>query len=233
MPRHHPKFHFNKFAILTPTLNSNLSSMPFYPSLVALAKALSGEFDNREQAIANPTWFVHLRLWQRPVPLFAAEGSLTLFAEQANALYPNNPYRQRILRLMLPEGNSPATLQVQYYSFADPSAVSGAGQDPERLRAIMLDQISLLPGCVLMVNQPQPTEFSASPPPGSACFFSYQGEARQVSLGFEVRNGEFFSYDKGIDPQTGSAIWGAIMGPYQFKKQQDYSQELPTAALFN
>jgi hypothetical protein len=207
--------------------------MSFSPSLVALAQALAGEFDNREQAIDNPTWFVHLRLWQRPVPLFAADGSLTLFAEQANVLYPDNPYRQRILRLMPPASGSPSILQVQYYSFADPSAVSGAGQQPERLRAITLDQISLLPGCVLTVNQPQPAEFVASPPPDSACFFNYQGEARQVSLGFEVRGGEFFSYDKGIDPQTGSAIWGAIMGPYQFKKQQDYSQELPTAALPN
>ena len=52
----------------------------FSPELIALARYMAGEFDNREQAIADPAWYVHLHLWQRPVPLFL-EDSFTLFAE--------------------------------------------------------------------------------------------------------------------------------------------------------
>lgn len=87
--------------------------MTFSPNLIALARYLAGEFDNQEQAIAEPAWFVHLRLWQRPVLLFA-EDSLTLFAEQANVLGLDRPYRQRLMRLQ-EGGNSDALLQVQYY----------------------------------------------------------------------------------------------------------------------
>ncbi len=198
--------------------------MPISPHLQELARYLAGEFDNREQAIAEPVWYVHLRLWQRPVPLFS-DDSVTLFAEQANVLYSDQPYRQRLMRLRQPS-DLQAPLHVQYYSFQDPTAVSGAGCQPDRLQKISEGAIDLLPGCVLQITQPQPGTFIATPPTNSKCFFTYQGEKRQVALGFEAKEGTFASYDKGIDIETGRAIWGAIMGPYRFIKRQDFSQEL-------
>jgi hypothetical protein len=45
--------------------------MSFSPELTALAEYLAGEFDNSSQAIADPAWYVHLRMWQRPVSLFS------------------------------------------------------------------------------------------------------------------------------------------------------------------
>ncbi|QZZ21119.1 chromophore lyase CpcT/CpeT [Leptothermofonsia sichuanensis E412] len=193
--------------------------MPLNPTLLTLAHYLAGEFDNREQAIASPVWFVHLRLWQRPVPLFT-EDSLTLFAEQANVLQPEQPYRQRLLRLS--QNNLQGALQVQYYAFKDPHTVRGAGAKPDILQSLTPDQIELLPGCVLNIEQPQSFVFVAAPLPETPCYFRYNGEVRQVSLGFEARPGELISYDKGIDPETGTAIWGALMGPYRFTKRQDY-----------
>lgn len=190
-------------------------------SLATLAQYLAGEFDNRAQAIAEPAWFVHLKLWHCPVPLFGSD-SLTLFAEQANVLQLDQPYRQRLLRLRSQSETEPA-LQVQYYSFKDPARIKGAGQEPERLRQITLDDIDTLPGCVLQVSQAKladgtPT-FVATPPASARCYFTYAGEVRQVQLGFEARAQEFFSYDKGVEPDTGRALWGAIMGAYQFAKR--------------
>lgn len=95
-----------------------------------------------------------------------------------------------------------------------PSREPGA----DLLKSLTLEQIELLPGCVLSIGQPQPSVFVASPSPETPCYFNYNGEIRQVSLGFEVRSGEFMSYDKGIDIQTGKAIWGAMMEPYRFTK---------------
>lgn len=204
--------------------------MTFASPLLTLAHYLAGEFDNREQAIAEPAWFVHLRLWHRPLSLFPDQ-SLTLFAEQASVVNLDNPYRQRLMRLGV-ASTDPQTLQVQYYSFKDPEAVAGAGQKPELLKAVTLEQIELLPGCVLKVASqdqvenstrlPEPQRFMASPLPDTQCSFIYQGETRYVALGFEVSSTEFFSYDKGIDPITGKALWGAIMGPYHYTKRENY-----------
>lgn len=198
--------------------------------LLTLAHYLAGEFDNREQAIAEPAWFVHLRLWHRPLSLFRDE-SLTLFAEQASVVNLDNPYRQRLLRLQVASAN-PLALQVQYYSFKDPDTIAGAGQKPELLNSVTLEQVELLPGCVLNVMSQNQAEnstcseplrrFMASPLPDTQCSFIYQGETRYVSIGFEASSTEFLSYDKGIEPATGKALWGAIMGPYRYTKRESY-----------
>jgi hypothetical protein len=203
--------------------------MTLSPELITLARYMAGEFDNQQQAIAEPVWYVHLRLWQRPVPLFT-EDSLTLFAEQANIVNLDKPYRPRILRLQSSDTN-PASLQVQYYMLKDTEAIRGAGRNPELLRQLTSEDIEFLPGCNLTVKQQQVTpnsyEFSASSATGTPCGFSYQGNSYQVSLGFEATAEEFRSYDKGIDPTTGKAIWGALMGPFRFTKRQDFATELP------
>ena len=195
--------------------------MTLSPDLLLLARYIAGEFDNQPQAAAEPVWYVHLRLWQRPVALFT-DDSVTLFAEQANALILDQPYRQRLLRLQQSTADDRA-LQVQYYGFKNPVAFKGAGRNPELLKQLTIDQVEQLPGCVLHVTQPQPAKFAAFPPPDACCYFEYQGEQRQVSLGFEAGPDEFKSYDKGVEPGTDRALWGAIMGPYQFSKQQSYA----------
>lgn len=193
--------------------------MAISATLATLASYLTGEFENGAQAIAEPLWFVHLRLWQRPVKLFT-EDSVTLFAEQANVLTLDNPYRQRLMRLMR-SPDAANTLQVQYYSFKDPDQVRGAGQHPEFLEAINLEHIDLLPGCVLTVTQSS-NKFMATPPPDARCYFTYQGEIRQVILGFEVSADAYLTYDKGVDPETGKALWGAMMGPYSYRKTREF-----------
>jgi hypothetical protein len=202
--------------------------MVFSPELVALAQYLCGEFENREQAIAEPARYVHLRLWQRPVPLFQHD-SLTLFAEQASIVNLNNPYRPRVMRLQAVPSN-PNQLQVQYYRVKSPETVRGAGQDATLLKTLALDDVDLLPGCTLNVTclplAAQGYHFHASLLPEARCCFTYQGEIRQVSLGFEATPDEFLSYDKGIDTTTGQAIWGALWGPFKFVKRQDFASEL-------
>ena len=199
------------------------------PELITLASYLAGEFDNQQQAIAEPAWYVHLRLWLRPVPLFT-EDSLTLYAEQASIVNLDKPYRPRILRLYA-ESTTPGSLRVQYYMIKDPEAIRGAGRYPERLRQLTTEQIEFLPGCLLTVEQRQVSsdsyEFSAFSTTGEPCRFNYQGNAYQISLGFEATKAEFRSYDKGIDLETGKATWGALLGPFRFTKRQDFAEELP------
>lgn len=192
-------------------------------SLGTLAQWLAGEFSNQAQALDQPAWFVHLRLWHRPLPQ-RFDGYVTLFAEQANVLHLDQPYRQRLM--LLKPGADAQTLEVQYLAFRDSSQFRGAGANPERLAAITSDDVEHLPGCVLTVHQTNGT-FEATMPPGAKCCFQYAGQTRQVELGFTVTPQEFHSRDRGIDPETGQGLWGAMMGAYQFQRQQDWSAELP------
>mgnify|MGYP002777057039 CR=1 FL=1 len=193
------------------------------PHLLTIAQYLAGEFENRAQSAAEPIWYVPLRLWQRPISLFQAD-SVTLFAEQANFINLHQPYRQRLMRLTQ-TALQPEALQVQYYGFKHPSQFRGAGQTPELLKTLTEADVEELPGCVLEVSGrwlPTGTRFVATPPEAACCQFQYDGKIGQVALGFEVSADEYLTFDKGIDPKTGQALWGAIMGPYRYQKTQNY-----------
>lgn len=198
--------------------------MPHSPELIALASYLAGEFTNQEQALAEPAWYVHLHLWHRPVKNLFSEG-ITLFAEQANILKPDQPYRQRLLQLR-ETANDPLKIQVQYYKIFTPTDFRGAGANPALLDHLTLEQVELLPDGVLDVTIAQPNypdySFTAMPTSDHPCSFSYDNKIYQVQLGFATSPGQFLSYDKGIDPTTGKAIWGAILGAYSFTKQSDF-----------
>lgn len=186
--------------------------------LEQLATLLCGEFSNQTQALDSPAWFVQLRLWQKRTPLFN-EDSITLFLEQAPALKLEQPYRQRLLRLFENEGQ----LYGQYYQFKDFGAWKGAGAQTERLASLTLDAIDDLPGCRVAINRDGAQGFKAELIPGGKCQFEYAGQMRQVIVGFDVvaATGSGIAlktYDKGVDPETGKGLWGALMGPYEFVK---------------
>jgi CpeT/CpcT family (DUF1001) len=194
--------------------------MSFSPQILALAEYLSGEFENKDQALAEPVWYVNVKLWQRPVALFT-EDSLTFFAEQANILSLQKPYRQRIMRLT--EGTSEeAPIKVQYYMLKNPTVFSGGGVNPVILKNLAMEELELLPGCILDVKVEESGfntyKFIATSVANSCCSFTYEGNTVYVSLGFTAKKDEFFSFDKGIDPTTGSGSWGAVMGPYRYIK---------------
>jgi hypothetical protein len=190
-------------------------------TLIALVQWLAGEFDNRQQAFEQPAWFVHLRLWQRPLRQ-RIQGNLALFAEQANALYLNQPYRQRVV--VLSENGD--RLQAQYLALKHPDQFRGAGADAGLLNKLEASDLEPLPGCVLTITQ-QDNVFKARPLTDTKCCFEYEGKIRQVELGFDVGSNFFASYDRGVDPETGQALWGALMAPYEFSKCEDFAAELP------
>ncbi|WP_036487803.1 chromophore lyase CpcT/CpeT [Myxosarcina sp. GI1] len=192
--------------------------------LITLGKYLAGEFDNQQQALAQPAWFVHLRLWMRPVPIFT-EDSITLFAEQANTVKLDQPYRSRIIRLRQREN-----IEVEYYMFKNFTAFAGASQNDDLLHQITSEQIQFLPDCTLKVAVDRLNDnrysFQTSPIKNTPCSFNYQGNTYQVFVGFETNGEQLQTYDKGIDPATGKATWGAILDSYRFTKRRDFASEL-------
>lgn len=192
------------------------------PTLTTLAEWLAGEFDNQTQAQDQPVWFVHLRWWHRPLP-FQIDGHFALFCEQSNALYLDKPYRQRVL--ILKPTPDPQQWQAEYRAFKQPSRVLGAGANPDLLQQISVSDLEALPGCELTITY-QPDRFKAEPNPDAKCCFQYDGQTRQVILGFESSPNQFRSFDRGVEPETGKLLWGAMMGAYEFRKQRSFAAEL-------
>ncbi|HEY9880648.1 MAG TPA: chromophore lyase CpcT/CpeT [Leptolyngbyaceae cyanobacterium] len=199
------------------------------PRLLTLAQALAGEFDNREQSLADPAWYVHLKVWHRPVALFS-EDSATFFIEQVSVASNQPPYRQRILRLQ----DQGVGLSGQYYGLKEPLKFRGGAIAPELLASLNEADLVELPTCRLLIEaQAQPNQqhrFQAAPPPDTLCSFEADGTLRYVKLGFEIGPTnpindprlELRVYDKGIDPSTGKGLWGALMGPFCLHKVADF-----------
>ncbi len=196
--------------------------MNFSPQLTALATYLAGEFSNQQQAVEQPAWYVNLRLWIRPVPIFT-DDSITLFAEQANVLKLNQPYRPRILRLRQKQD-----IEVEFYMFKDLATAKGAGQNKDLLGQVTPEKIEFLPNCTLKVDTQLNNQycFETTPVTREPCSVTYQGTTFQVFLGFKATPDELLTYDKGIDPETGKGTWGALMGAYHFSKLRDFSKDL-------
>ncbi len=202
--------------------------------LNTLVDYLTGEFENKAQAAESTAWFVHLRLWQRLVPALSTENLYTLFLEQASVVGNKPPYRQRILQLRA-EG---AELRGEYFALADPTEFLGAGTNPERLVKMSEADLMSLPGSEAHIQYRAVEggyQFKSALPDGKLCSFEYGGQRRYVYLGFDVKprfgsssgsdsagdstgDIELLTYDKGIDPDTGRGLWGALMGPFRMIK---------------
>ncbi|MDY7016531.1 MAG: CpcT/CpeT family chromophore lyase, partial [Cyanobacteriota bacterium] len=128
------------------------------------------------------------------------------------------------------QGKASSTLQANYYMFKDLTAVQGAAREPERLQDLTPEQIEFLPECTLEIRKELisggESLFRTIADSEKCCSFTYQEKTYFVSLGFEVTPQELRVYDKGIDPKTGKAIWGALLGPFRFSKRQNFSAEL-------
>ena len=194
-----------------------------------LSQTLAGTFQNRDQALADPAWYVHLRLWCRPTPLFAGD-SVTFLLEQASAAFDQAPYRQRVLRVRDDCGQ----LTAEYYALKHPRAWQGATQLPERLQALQSEDLQPLVNSRLPITitaNGDRTRFEARQHPGEYCQFVVNGETKLVELAFDAiaphsdsaSSAAFWKYDKGIDAVTHKPTWGALHGPFRLIKTHDYS----------
>ena len=195
-------------------------------SLKTLATYLAGEFENKAQAAADPSWFVHLRLWQRPIPSLSSADTFTLFLEQTSPVSDKPPYRQRVLQLT----DQSEQLQGEYFALKQPLQFQGAGLRPELLDGISMDDLVSLPNSIAPIQSQRlgttDCQFQAALPDGKYCSFEVGGSRKYVYLGFDVaqKNNavELKIYDKGINPDTGQGLWGALMGPFVLIKQDSY-----------
>ncbi|MEL6940667.1 MAG: chromophore lyase CpcT/CpeT [Cyanobacteria bacterium J06598_1] len=217
-----------------------------YSPLTTLAGYLAGEFENQAQAADEPAWYVRLRLWHRLVPSLSDEHLYTFFLEQMTVGAGKPPYRQRILQLREMPNTAAGTsgeLRGEYFALSDPLKFRGAGTHPSMLNALSAKDLVSLPNSEAHIKyQTLPDggyKFQSALPEGKLCSFEYGGQQRYVYLGFDVfanplasglgsgASGsdriELLIYDKGIAPDTGRGLWGALMGPFKMVKHEAYA----------
>lgn len=209
-------------------MSPSTTNTPSDTPLNTLATYLSGEFENQAQAAESPTWFVHLRLWQRPIPSLTTPTTRTFFLEQASVVGNKPPYRQRVLQLI--EQND--QLRGQYFALSQPNKFLGAGTQPEMLKTLTTEDLVTLPNSESHIQYQRLQDqantrnyrFQSALPEGKLCSFEYGGQERYVYLGFDIEKKAdgttaLLTYDKGIDPDTGRGLWGALMGPFRMIKK--------------
>jgi hypothetical protein len=200
------------------------------PPLLHLATLLAGEFDNKAQSLAEPVWYLHLRVWNRPLPPGVFAEGYGFFIEQISVMSGATPYRQRILHLT----QRGEAVWGQYYGLSESLAFQGSATEPERLATLTSQDLITLPTCGLSIDfEAVQHKYIARLPADTLCSITYQGQPSYISLGFDIGPQsiapgspvELSVYDRGIDPDTGKTTWGPQMGPFRLIKQQTY--ELP------
>lgn len=199
--------------------------MATHPLLSSLAATLAGEFDNKAQSMADPTWFLHLRVWNRPLPKTVFADGYGFFIEQISVASGAAPYRQRILHLTA-KGDG---LWGQYYGLKDPQVWQGSATQPDRLADLTGNDLIDLPTCGLAITWDSASaQYIARLPENSLCRITYQGQDSYISLGFDLAPAgpggtpKLSVYDHGVDPTTGKMTWGPRMGPFQLQRQAVY-----------
>ena len=196
--------------------------------LSQLATALAGEFDNKAQSLAEPIWYLHLRVWNRPLPKTVFAEGYGFFIEQISVAAGTPPYRQRVLHLT----SRGEDLWGQYYGLKDPQAWLGSATQPDHLASLTTQDLIDLPTCGLGIRwDSAKAQYEARLPADSLCCISYQGQASYISLGFDLALPttahpmvELSVYDHGVDPETGKMTWGPRMGPFRLRRQEIYPE---------
>lgn len=173
-----------------------------------LATWMSGRFSSAAQAQADGE-YRDVRLTVTPIWSARSDGRW-LYVEQALGTSLDQPYRQRVYRVVRGEGG---TLESGVFLLPDPAAFVGAGADPSRFAT--LSRAHLLPrdGCTVVLRPDGPDAFVGSTS-GRDCPSELRG-ATYATSEVRVTAEAMRSWDRGFDAE-GRQVWGAEKGPYVF-----------------
>ncbi len=196
--------------------------------IATLASWMAGEFSNWEQAIANPPFFAHIRLCIRPFPEPLSDRGIWLYSEQAYDYEITRPYRTAILHILHDEeyeGDEPR-LKIDTYKIKDEPAFYGASREPERLKQLGAEDITMLGGCSMLVQRTPQNTFKVNVEPGKKCCVFRKGQETYLKSEFEIGETRFVSLERGHNPVTDEMVWGSIAGPFEFEKKASFAAEI-------
>ncbi len=177
-----------------------------------LAVWLEGDYDSLDQEAANYSYYgILLRMCRVDLPEL---GERVLYVEQALADEPNQPYRQRLYRVVPIDASSAVSEVWQARRPGTERDLVGLCDDPTALE-LVVDDFEERPGCgVTMVWDG--AGFSGSTDE-DACESTLNG-ATYATAEVELTPELLTSWDRGYDAD-GAQVWGAVDGAYEFVRR--------------
>jgi hypothetical protein len=193
----------------------------FSPELLQMARWLAGDFSNQEQAWENPPFFASIRVGLSPLASRCVGRDRLLCGAGL----------QRPSGGALSSGGGGAYpsrdgIVIRNYRPLEPQRWRGCARE----RAGQLSQLSpadlaYLPGCDVHVKR-QGSHFVGTTEPGCRCWVVRNGQTTYLQTTLQLSESEFCSHDRGMDPVTHRQVWGALAGPFRFRKVVDWQREL-------
>ncbi len=180
-------------------------------NLQQLAILMEGHFSNEEQHKADPENYYHIimkicRIWDD------RDDGIWFYVEQGLATLVENPYRQRVYRLIRGERD---TLISEVYTLPEPKDYVGSCANEKLLSNLSPKDIELREGCAVIMTRKGKGFFQGGTKDGT-CASNLRG-ATTVSSEIELSYDLFKTWDRGFD-DNGNHIWGAEHGSYEFKR---------------
>lgn len=184
-----------------------------------LCELLCGDFCNQEQAFNNPPIYAHIQVRIRALS-HLEPGSLLL--EQAYTVAPNEPYRLRVLQVVVTEKK----LRIVYKDLVNSKNFNGATLDQIKLGKINSTSLNEMEGCALDITC-SGGGFHGLIEPGCKCIITRNKTKTYLQSHFYIDNLVMRTWDQGFDVETKEIRWGSLAGPFEFKKHQKPESKPP------
>ncbi|GJQ62038.1 MAG: chromophore lyase CpcT/CpeT 1 [Melioribacteraceae bacterium] len=175
-----------------------------------LKNYMTGSFSSADQAAADTNFF-DIRLEMKQI-WNERNDAIYLYVEQAASWALDKPYRQRIYKVVQTGENS---FESAVYTFENPLRFAGAFREDNPLSELTPDSLLEREGCAIML------EYSDGKFTGSTVDKNCGSDLRGASYAtseVEISENVLTSWDRGFDSED-RQVWGAITGPYIFKKK--------------
>ncbi|BAB77038.1 chromophore lyase CpcT/CpeT [Anabaena sp. FACHB-709] len=192
--------------------------------IATLARWMAADFSNQAQAFENPPFYAHIRVCMRPLPWEVLSG-VGFFVEQAYDYMLNDPYRLRVLKLMIVGDR----IHIENYTVKQEENFYGASRDLNRLQTLTSESLEKLPGCNMIVEWTG-NSFKGTVEPGKGCIVVRKGQKTYLDSEFEINEEKFISLDRGRDLETDAHIWGSVAGPFYFVRLHNFADEVKISA---
>ena len=189
------------------------------PSLDLLKRYMVGSYSSTAQH-ARDTSYLNIELEMARIWLKETDG-IWLYVEQAAANKKDKPYRQRIYHLTQRDDSTFVSAVCDLDSM---HLFTGAYKDIARFAALKPVDAQPLPGCALLLHW-RKGHFIGSTD-GKACKNAW-GKASYASSEVDIGPDGLVSWDRGYD-DTGTQVWGAEKGGYEFVKRKPVRAVVPT-----
>lgn len=179
--------------------------------LERLAACLTGFFTTAEQASRDPNFrdvTLHVaRIWRD-----RTDGPW-LYVEQALAIAPDHPYRQRVYQLA---ASTDGVFESRVFELPDPVAATFAWKNPGLLSKLGPTELIPRSGCTVYLRA-QPDGSFKGGTEGHGCQSVMRGASYATSEA-TITEKQTISWDRGYN-SSGTQVWGSTDGGYVFQRQ--------------